>query len=290
LATKVHWVRRAWALVEVVGAVGNIVVNTQDIDPNSLLGQVVNSYNLAMGVIGIKNLGQAGYKFAKNLPQATKELLQKKGNLRAQLVAYYQKWQNKVSKLDETISYNQKEIVFKQRKTFQLLGIDKKIQELKKAKYPENFEEFVNQAFNASQKKKLSIAKEFYSKFNPNFNINELRGIDFDKAVEIVSAQKGKIMYQMVRLDETGKPRFGSYFFESVDEDITKLGIGKMDRIIKDERVKIKVILDDKIDFLKSKSADIEDWTGTGEIFDGGGTQFYSPIAKEKIKVYEIIK
>ena len=97
-------------------------------------------------------------------------------------------------------------------------------------------------------------------------------------------------MYQMVRLDETGKPRFGSYFFESVDEDITKLGIGKMDRIIKDERVKIKVILDDKIDFLKSKSADIEDWTGTGEIFDGGGTQFYSPIAKEKIKVYEIIK
>ena len=290
LTTKIHWVRRAWALVEVVGAVGNIVVNTQDIDPNSLLGQVVNSYNLAMGVIGIKNLGQAGYKFAKNLPQATKELLQKKGNLRAQLVAYYQKWQNKVSKLDETISYNQKEIVFKQRKTFQLLGIDKKIQELKKAKYPENFEEFVNQAFNASQKKKLSIAKEFYSKFNPNFNINELRGIDFDKAVEIVSAQKGKIMYQMVRLDETGKPRFGSYFFESVDEDITKLGIGKMDRIIKDERVKIKVILDDKIDFLKSKSADIEDWTGTGEIFDGGGTQFYSPIAKEKIKVYEIIK
>lgn len=148
--------------------------------------------------------------------------------------------------------------------------VSKKIQELKKAKYPENFEEFVNQAFNASQKKKLSIAKEFYSRFNPNFNINELRRIDFDKAVEIVSAQKGKIMYQMVRLDETGKPRFGSYFFESVDEDITKLGIGKMDRIIKDERVKIKVILDDKIDFLKSKSADIEDWTGTGEIFDGG--------------------
>ena len=97
LATKVHWVRRAWALVEVVGAVGNIAVNTQDIDPNSLLGQVVNSYNLAMGVIGIKNLGQAGYKFAKNLPQTTKNLLQKNGNLRAQLVAYYQKWQTEVA-------------------------------------------------------------------------------------------------------------------------------------------------------------------------------------------------
>ena len=91
LATKVYWVRRAWALVEVVGSVGNIVVNTQDIDPNSSLGQVVNSYNLAMGVIGIKNLGQAGYKFAKNLPQATKELLQKKGNLRNEIIGYYQK-------------------------------------------------------------------------------------------------------------------------------------------------------------------------------------------------------
>ncbi|SQA94930.1 hypothetical protein [Capnocytophaga ochracea] len=97
LATKIHWVRRAWALAEVVGAVGNIVVNTQDIDPNSLLGQVVNSYNLAMGVIGIKNLGQAGYKFAKNLPQATKELLQKNGNLRTKLISYYQKWQTEVA-------------------------------------------------------------------------------------------------------------------------------------------------------------------------------------------------
>ena len=117
-----HWVRRAWALAEVVGAVGNIVVNTQDIDPNSSLGQVVNSYNLAMAVIGIKNLGQAGYKFAKNLPQATKELLQKKGNLRAQLVAYYQKWQNKVSKLDN-LSQAEKQLVEKQTEVWKVLGL-----------------------------------------------------------------------------------------------------------------------------------------------------------------------
>ena len=122
MATKVHWVRRAWALAEVVGAVGNIVVNTQDIDPNSSLGQVVNSYNLAMAVIGIKNLGQAGYKFAKNLPQATKELLQKKGNLRAQLVAYYQKWQNKVSKLDN-LSQAEKQLVEKQTEVWKVLGL-----------------------------------------------------------------------------------------------------------------------------------------------------------------------
>ena len=120
LATKVHWVRRAWALVEVVGAVGNIVVNTQDIDPNSLLGQVVNSYNLAMGVIGIKNLGQAGYKFAKNLPQATKELLQKNGNLRTKLISYYQKWQTEVAQLDNP-SQAEKQLVEKQAEVWKML-------------------------------------------------------------------------------------------------------------------------------------------------------------------------
>ena len=122
LATKVHWVRRAWALAEVVGSVGNIVVNTQDIDPNSSLGQVVNSYNLAIGVIGIKNLGQAGYKFAKNLPQATKELLQKKGNLRAQLVAYYQKWQTEVAQLDNLFQA-EKQLVENQTEVWKVLGL-----------------------------------------------------------------------------------------------------------------------------------------------------------------------
>ena len=120
LATKVYWVRRAWALVEVVGSVGNIVVNTQDIDPNSSLGQVVNSYNLAMGVIGIKNLGQAGYKFAKNLPQATKELLQKNGSLRAKLISYYQKWQTEVAQLDNP-SQAEKQLVEKQAEVWKML-------------------------------------------------------------------------------------------------------------------------------------------------------------------------
>ena len=114
LATKVHWVRRAWALAEVVGAVGDIGVNlSQHIDPHSSLGQVVNSYNLAMGVIGIKNLGQVGYKFAKNLPQATKELLQKNGNLRTKLISYYQKWQTEVAQLDNP-SQAEKQLVEKQ--------------------------------------------------------------------------------------------------------------------------------------------------------------------------------
>ena len=130
LATKVHWVRRAWALVEVVGAVGDIGVNvSQHIDPHSSLGQVVNSYNLAMGVIGIKNLGQAGYKFAKNLPQATKELLQKNGSLRAKLISYYQKWQTEVAQLDNP-SQAEKQLVEKQAEVWKALGFENKIDDI----------------------------------------------------------------------------------------------------------------------------------------------------------------
>ena len=66
LATKVHWVRRAWALAEVVGALGNISVNTQVIS-NPKVKEIVDIYNAAMGLIGLKNLGQSGYKSVKNL-------------------------------------------------------------------------------------------------------------------------------------------------------------------------------------------------------------------------------
>lgn len=98
-------------------------------------------------------------------------------------------------------------------------------------------------------------------------------------------------MYQMVTIDKaTGNPRFGSYFFEDINEDITKLGIGDLNRIKVDERVKMKVILNGEVDFLKSKTANIEDWKGSGVIFEGGGNQYYNPTAKNKIKSFEIIQ
>ena len=75
LATKVHWIRRAWALAEVVGAVGNIAVNTQVIT-NQQVKDAIGIYNTAMGLIGLKNAGVAGYKFVKNLPNGTKNILQ----------------------------------------------------------------------------------------------------------------------------------------------------------------------------------------------------------------------
>jgi hypothetical protein len=55
-------------------------------------------------------------------------------------------------------------------------------------------------------------------------------------------------------------------------------------------RVKVKITLDDSVDFLNSKTANIEDYNGTGKIFEGGGSQLYNPTAKTKIKSYEILQ
>jgi len=93
----------------------------------------------------------------------------------------------------------------------------------------------------------------------------------------------------MCKLDANGEPYFGQYFFDNVNEDISKLGIGDLNQIALDGRVKVKITLDENVDFLNSKTANIEDWNGSGTIFEGGGNQFYNPTAKTKIKSYEIL-
>lgn len=110
LATKVTWVRRAWALAEVAGAVGNIAVNTQTVDPDSNLGKAINAYNLGMGIIGVKNLSVGGYKFVSNLPQATRTLLQENKGLRDLLVAKYIEWKTLTTNVDN-LSDAEKQII-----------------------------------------------------------------------------------------------------------------------------------------------------------------------------------
>ncbi|MCT4614447.1 MAG: hypothetical protein N4A49_06190, partial [Marinifilaceae bacterium] len=160
-----------------------------------------------------------------------------------------------------------------------------------KPKYPKNnFLDYVNKNFTKTQKKSFEIARNFYKKYNSDFKINELRGIDFDSPVSVVTVKKNSVMFQMVLLDDFGKPKFGSYFFENVNEDITKIGIGDFKRISSDNRVKVKVILESDLDFLKSKTTNIEDWTGSGSVFQGGGNQYYNPSARNKIKSFEILE
>lgn len=122
LATKVHWVRRAWALAEVVGAVGNIAVNTQAIS-SPRVKEAVDIYNAAMGLIGLNNIGQGGYKFIKNLPEQTKKLLQKNERLKDQFVANYLNYRIAITKLKNSddwaeLSEEVRQRIIKQEKNF----------------------------------------------------------------------------------------------------------------------------------------------------------------------------
>ncbi|MDO4230305.1 MAG: hypothetical protein Q4C98_10855 [Capnocytophaga sp.] len=120
LATKVHWVRRAWALAEVAGAVGNIAVNTSNVSPE--VQKVIDTYNLAMGVIGIKNLGQGGYKFVKNLPDQTKKLLKENNGLKGFLNAKYLEWKTLTTNIDN-LTDAEKQLIKKQEKVWKILGV-----------------------------------------------------------------------------------------------------------------------------------------------------------------------
>ena len=279
LATKVHWVRRAWALAEVVGAVGDIGVNvSQHIDPHSSLGQVVNSYNLAMGVIGIKNLGQAGYKFAKNLPQATKELLQKNGNLRTKLISYYQKWQTEVAQLDNP-SQAEKQLVEKQAEVWKALGFENKIDDiLLNAKWVDDLETVIG--INVKNKIKEWVREGLnYSKLESSFNKSSNKLELFSKLEKAKSLNHQKVIigdYENI----LGVTK-GEYISNSVDNIKSDIKIkvnnndfvlkkyqgetfAKNAKLIKRENIEVIEDLGNGIQFIKIKPG-----TKLYRVFDG---------------------
>ena len=116
LATKVHWARRLWAMAEVAGAVGNIAINTQMIS-SPRVKEVVEIYNAAMGLIGLKNLGQGGYKFVKELPESLNQ------SFKNQLVSKYLDYRIAITKLKNSndwaeLSAEVRQNVIKQEKSF----------------------------------------------------------------------------------------------------------------------------------------------------------------------------
>jgi hypothetical protein len=110
LAAKVTWVRRAWAMAEVAGAVGNIAVNMETLDPKSNLGKAINAYNIGMGVIGVKNIAVGGYKFVSSLPATTKALLKESKGLRDLINAQYLNWNSLVMKYKSPEAYISAEV------------------------------------------------------------------------------------------------------------------------------------------------------------------------------------
>jgi len=284
LATKIHWVRRAWALAEVVGAVGNIVVNTQDIDPNSLLGQVVNSYNLAMGVIGIKNLGQAGYKFVKNLPQATKELLQKNGSLRAKLISYYQKWQTEVAQLDNP-SQAEKQLVEKQAEVWKALGFENKIDDIASlvSKWDDLSREEILRLYNSLSKTNIVSSSE--KVINQRMILDELNSIGnnfinpysfTDEIIDIV-LKEDAIFIRAFSEYQTGRWMLSLEEFKkinSVEELVKKTALPLVDQkgniIFPNKLALVRV---PKGTTIRKSVARPQDWGGQGHL-PGGAIQF----------------
>ncbi|EGD34417.1 hemagglutinin/hemolysin family protein, partial [Capnocytophaga sp. oral taxon 338 str. F0234] len=115
LATKVSWVRRAWAVIEVAGAVGNIVANiSQSKHANNHFVQAVHYYNAVMGAIGLGNIAQMGYRAVKSLPRNAKS--------NAKLMKNYELWQKEVAQLDH-LPQAEKQLIDKQREVLKGLEL-----------------------------------------------------------------------------------------------------------------------------------------------------------------------
>ena len=133
LAAKVPTLRRLWAIGEVAGAIGSIGINTGVITTqDTALHNAVNTFNLAMGVIGIKNLSVGTYKAGKGivnavkeLPQTTLDLINKNQSLRDVFRNSYVGWKMslmRVKNLDE-LTPDELALLTKQDETYHILGV-----------------------------------------------------------------------------------------------------------------------------------------------------------------------
>lgn len=131
------------------------------------------------------------------------------------------------------------------------------------------------------KKERFDTADKYYDEAGYEDYDSHLRAIDYDKPVEIVEISEGEKLYQYSYPDRvTGEPKIGSYYYGNKSVDPNKLGFD-----IKGRKM-IEVETENKGSFLQSSAADIEDWNGSGKIFEGGETQLFNPnMGSTNIKV-----
>lgn len=224
LAAKVTWVRRGWAMAEVVGAVGNIAVNTETVDSKSTFGQIINAYNMGMAVIGMKNVAVGGYKFVSKLPAATKALLQENKAIKSLLIAQYTEWRSLIVKIDD-LSPAQRKLVTEQEEVWRVLGF---IDEVGDMVYKNvKFKDFVNSVNDFAGGAKAEIAEQAYKLWGENkwdelydlFKSNDLnhyKGINwppyngFSKIKQIISGKNYKFRIDRFQKEASLSGGFGS--------------------------------------------------------------------------------
>lgn len=277
LAAKVTWVRRIWALGEVAGAVGNIAINTQVIDPESTLGKAVTAYNLGMAVIGIKSIAVGGYKFVSRLPAATKALLQQNKSIRILLLAHYTQWKSLVANLDK-ISPAERKLVTEQEEVWRILGFIDEVGDLvyKNVK----FKDFVNSVGDFAGGAKAEIAEqayklwgenkwdELYDLFKTN-NINPYNGINwppyngFAKIKEIISGKNYKFRIDRFQKDPSLAGGFGSPILknsEGVDDLVYTYDSRMLSEKISEGTYYFVFQMSDKASDVDLKIGDVAPW------------------------------
>lgn len=138
---------------------------------------------------------------------------------------------------------------------------------------PRNIREAA-QTWPPEKKARFDLADKYYRDAGYKDYDSHLRGINFDKPVEIISLSKGETIYQYSYLDRmTGQPKVGSYFYRTPDVDPGKLGFDVNGRRM------IQTELSSPGTFLKSTASNIEDWNGSDKIFEGGSVQLFNPNA-----------
>ncbi|WP_185145299.1 fibronectin type III domain-containing protein [Apibacter muscae] len=162
LATKVHWVKRSWALLEVAGAIGNIGVNTTAIDPNSNAGRAVQIYNSAMVLIAVKNTTQGVVSFTKSISPDIRKLLESNLSLRKSMDGYFEKWLLEYEKAIKEGKFvtNEKKLLEEQAQAWKILGYIGKLENTiyKNVKY----EDFILTVSDFAKGQNANLAKQSY--------------------------------------------------------------------------------------------------------------------------------
>lgn len=169
IAANVGKVRRIWAIIEVAGAIGDIGVNSQTIDSDSYLGEAVEAYNLAMGVIGVKNTVQGGYRFIKNLNPEVLNRVKNNQGIRDLLKSSYLKFKSKLSQSKALGDYDNLDNLTKQNISQKETIFDDLLKETKTVyrKFTEQeIDEYVKQATQYPEREKVMLGK--YERNSPN--------------------------------------------------------------------------------------------------------------------------
>ncbi|RRJ86689.1 hypothetical protein EG240_15890 [Paenimyroides tangerinum] len=109
LITKVGWVKRAWAITEVVGAVGSLVVtNTELKEKYPSIANTINGYNAVMGIIGLKNAALGLKNVAVSISNKVKNVILdgKKLNQAEDLVQAVADYKTEIATLKNSPEWN----------------------------------------------------------------------------------------------------------------------------------------------------------------------------------------